>query len=234
MLLVTCYYLTMTILIVEDENSIREVEAAYLKQQGYKILEADTGSKALNLFKNNQIDLVVLDINLPEMDGITVCKRIREKSNVPIIMVTARIQDIDELIGLEVGADDYIKKPFNPSVLVARIKNILKRINGNKIENKIISIDPEKMQVRVKSQKVELTATEFNILYTLVKNPGKVFERYEIIDKAYDGGFSQDILDRTVDVHVKNLRKKLAVEPDLPEFILTVIGKGYKFNEDIK
>jgi two-component system alkaline phosphatase synthesis response regulator PhoP len=235
MLLVTYYQLIdMNILIVEDENSIREVEAAYLKKNGYNIIEADTGRKALDLFQKNDIDLIILDINIPEIDGITVCRKIRETSTIPIIMVTARVQDIDELIGLECGADDYVKKPFNPAILVARVKTLFKRLSGTKFENEAISIDPEKMNVIVKDKKIDLTTTEFNILYTMAKSPGKVFTRYEIIDKAYDGGLSPDILDRTVDVHIKNLRKKMDVEPGLPEFILTVIGKGYKFNDEIK
>lgn len=224
----------MNILIVEDENPIREVETAYLKKEGYKVIEAEDGREALKKFNDEKIDLVVLDINLPEIDGITICKTIRDRSTVPIIMVTARVEDIDELIGLEVGADDYIKKPFSPKVLVARVKNILRRTNGETLKNSLLEIDPEKMMVKVKGEKIDLTTTEFNILYTMFKSPGKVFERYEIIDRSYDNAFSEDILDRTVDVHIKNIRKKMkAIDPE-NEYIMTVVGKGYKFNEEIK
>lgn len=223
----------MNILIVEDENSIREIESAYLKKAGFNIYEAETGTKALSIFEKSNIDLIILDINIPEIDGITVCRRIRVKSNVPIIMVTARVEDQDELIGLDCGADDYIKKPFNPSVLVARTKALLKRSNSNILSNEYLSINEEKQQVKVKNILIDLTTTEFNILVALFKNPGKVFDRENIIVKAYNDFGSSDILDRTVDVHIKNIRKKLKVEPGLPEFILTVIGKGYKFNDSL-
>lgn len=223
----------MKVLIVEDENSIREVETAYLSHEGFETVEAKDGKEALEKFSKGKFDLVILDINLPEVNGIAVCKQIRETSNVPIIMVTARVEDIDELVGFECGADDYIRKPFTPSILIARVKSLLKRISGSKLENKYLSIDPEKMTIQVADQNIEVTTTEFNILYTLMKNPGKVFTRYEIIDRAYDNSFDTDILDRTVDVHVKNLRKKLNVTKDLPEFVLTVIGKGYKFNDSL-
>lgn len=223
----------MNILVIEDENSIREIETAYLQKAGYTIYEAETGTKALSIFEKTNIELVILDINIPEIDGITVCKTIRSKSQVPIIMVTARTEDADELIGLECGADDYIKKPFNPTVLVARVKALLKRTHSTTLSNQYITIDPEKQQVKVNNKLIELTTTEFNILITLFKNPGKVFNRENIILKAYNDFDSSDILDRTVDVHIKNIRRKLKVEDDLPEFILTVIGKGYKFNDTL-
>ncbi|CAG1023220.1 Transcriptional regulatory protein SrrA [Patescibacteria group bacterium] len=223
----------MNILIAEDEHNIRDVESAYLQKAGFNIIEAETGTKALSIFESSNIDLVVLDINLPEIDGITVCKRIRNRSKIPIIMVTARITDSDELIGLGCGADDYIKKPFNPSILVARVKALLKRSNGETLNNKYISIDPDKQQVKVNNKLVELTTTEFNILLTMFKSPGRVFNREDIILKAYNDFDTGDILDRTVDVHIKNIRKKLKVEASLPEFILTVIGKGYKFNDNL-
>lgn len=223
----------MNILVVEDENSIREIETAYLKKAGFNVFEADNGAKALSLFEKLNIELVVLDINIPGIDGITVCKRIRSKSNIPIIMVTARVEDQDELIGLECGADDYLKKPFNPAILVARVKSLLKRTSNAVLANKYMQIDEEKQQVKVMEKLIELTTTEFNILTTLFKNPGKVFDRENIILKAYNDFGSSDILDRTVDVHIKNIRKKLKVTEDLPEFILTVIGKGYKFNDSL-
>lgn len=223
----------MNVLIVEDENSIREVEAAYLRHDGFNIFEAEDGEKGLEIFSKNKFDLVILDINLPKINGIAVCKKIRETSNVPIIMVTARVQDVDELVGFECGADDYIRKPFTPSIFLARVKSLLKRTEGNLIENKYLSIQPESMTVKVMDQKIELTTTEFNILYTLMRNAGKVFTRYQLIERSYEDKADLEILERTVDVHIKNIRKKIHVKEELPEFIVTVIGKGYKFNENL-
>lgn len=223
----------MKVLVVEDENSIREVTAAYLTQAGFKVYEAETGDLALDLFKINKPDLVVLDINLPGRDGISVCKEIRRTSMIPIIMLTARVQEIDELVGLESGADDYVKKPFSPAVLVMRVKNLLKRRIGENIKNKFLKIDPDKMSVEVKKKKISFTTTEFNLLHVLASNPGKVYTRYELIENAFPQKVDVEILDRTVDAHIKNLRKKLSISKDLPEFIITMIGKGYKFNEEL-
>ncbi|MEI7604405.1 MAG: response regulator transcription factor [bacterium] len=219
----------MKILIVEDESSIREFEAAYLQKAGYETDEAENGEDAIDMFYDNKYDMVLLDINLPRKDGIEVCKSIRRKSNLPIIMVTAKVEEIDELVGLEVGADDYIKKPFSPAILVARVNNLLRRNGDVILENKIMSIDPEKVLVTVKNKEINLTTTEFNILYTLARTPGKVFSRNQILDKSYD--LPSDVFDRTVDAHIKNIRKKLKVDDSIPDIILTVIGKGYKFNE---
>lgn len=222
----------MTVLVVEDEPLIRESQVAYLKNEGFKVIEAETGTKALSIFKKETIDCLVLDLNIPGIDGISLCKEIRKSSNVPIIMVTARISDADELLGLNIGADDYLKKPFNPKVLVARVNTILKR-KKEFIKSKYIDIDPEKQIVYVKGKQIELTSTEFSILNTLFKNPGKVFNREEMLLKAYPDYKGNDILDRTIDVHIKNIRKKLKIYKNLPEFILTAIGKGYKFNENL-
>lgn len=222
----------MKILVVEDESSIREVISAYLRKEKFEVYEASSGTRALELFNFHKFDLVLLDLNLPGIDGIEVCKRIRLNSNVPIIMVTARIQDIDELTGLNIGADDYIKKPFNPSVLVARVRAVLKRndttevlIRGN------IEINPATCVVTVKSNAVELTSTEFNIIHLLASNPGRVYNRDEIIDRAYSKDFASEILDRTIDVHIKNIRKKIKNAGEDGEIVKTVVGKGYKFNE---
>ncbi|MCA9385677.1 response regulator transcription factor [Candidatus Dojkabacteria bacterium] len=218
----------MNILVVEDEKSIREVEAAYLKQQGYTVFEAQDGEEALEVFADKSIDLIILDLNLPSIDGIEVCRKIRNKSLVPIIMVTARIEEIDELVGLETGADDYIKKPFSPAILIARVKSALRRVDEGIVEEMDLHIDPEKMLVEKEGKKISFTTTQFNILYTLVKNPGKVFTREEILDRAYDDSLPPDVLDRTVDAHIKSIRKKL---DDKQKYIHTVIGKGYKFGE---
>ncbi len=223
----------MKILIVEDEDTIREVEKAYLQREDYEIVEAQDGEKALELLRSEKFDLVVLDLNLPKVDGITVCKSLRRFSNIPVIMVTARVEEIDEIIGLEIGADDYIKKPFSPSILVARVQNLLRRIASKSIKIADLEIDPDKMKVIKGKKEIELTTTQFNILYTLANAPGKVFTREEIMDKSYEDFLARDILDRTIDAHIKALRKAVESEPKNPHYILTVIGKGYKFSENI-
>lgn len=219
----------MKILIVEDEESIREIEKAYLKRAGYTVLEAEDGEKALSIFKQEKVDLVILDLNLPKLDGIEVCKRIRVTSQVPVIMVTARVEEMDELIGLEIGADDYLKKPFSPSILLARVSSLLRRTAGNVIEIDDMRIDPQKMEVTMKDTVLKLTTTQFNILHLLASNPGRVFERDEILDKAYSDKLSSDILDRTIDAHIKSIRKLVEEDPTNPQRIVTIIGKGYKY-----
>lgn len=224
----------MKVLVVEDEDTIREVEAAYLKRAGFTVVEACDGEEALNHFKKEKFDLVLLDLNLPKLDGIEICKEIRKTSIVPIIMATARVDEIDEIVGLEIGADDYIKKPFSPSVLIARVQSLLRRAGTESIKIKDLEIDPERMLVIKNDKEITLTTTQFNILYTLSKRPGKVFTRDEILDKAYDETLPKDVLDRTVDAHIKSIRKNIEKDPKKPKYILTVIGKGYKFSDELK
>lgn len=220
----------MKILLVEDEDLIREFEVAYLKKAGYEVIEAKDGKEALDLWYKDKYDLVVLDLNLPYIDGITVCKKIRAKSQLPIIMVTARAEEIDELLGLEIGADDYIKKPFSPAVLTARVKVLLRRNEAHTITIEDLIINPETMMVTLKDKEVRLTVTQFNILYTLAKSPGVVFTRNQILDKAYtNDSLPPDILDRTIDAHIKSIRKALEKDHADPKYIVTVIGRGYKF-----
>ncbi len=223
----------MKILIVEDESTIREVETAYLKQAGFVVHEALDGEQALSIFNKEKIDLVVLDINLPKKNGLEVCKEIRKTSQVPIIMVTARVEEIDEIIGLETGADDYLKKPFSPSVLVARVRALTRRVEDGVLQIGGLKIDPEKMVVIKKEEKILLTTTQFNILYTLAKNKGRVYTRDEILDRAYDSYLPPDVLDRTIDAHIKGIRKKIEDDTKVPRYILTVVGKGYKFNDEV-
>ena len=222
----------MKILVVEDEDTIREVEKAYLVRAGFTVLEAVDGNEAIEVFNKNKPDLILLDLNLPVKDGIEVCKEIRTKSNIPVIMATARVEEIEEIIGLEVGADDYIKKPFSPSVLVARVQSLLRRAGSEKLEIKDLVIDPERMLVLRNDSKINLTTTQFNILYTLASRPGKVFTRDEILDKAYDETLPKDVLDRTVDAHIKSIRRVLEDNPKKPKYVLTVIGRGYKFSDE--
>lgn len=224
----------MKILIVEDEESIREVEKAYLARAGYSVDEASDGEIAIEKFKNEKYDLVVLDLNLPKKDGIEVCKEIRKSSNIPILMVTARVEEIDEIIGLEIGADDYLKKPFSPNILVARVQALLRRMETKVIEIENLIIDPEKMLVEVNGKKAECTTTQFNILYLLAATPGKVFTREQIIERSNDETIPKDVLDRTIDAHIKSIRKLIEEDTKNPKYILTVIGKGYKFNDELK
>jgi len=224
----------MKILLIEDEDTIREVEKAYLTRAGYDVIEAVDGIKAIEEFKKNKVDLIVLDLNLPGKDGIEICKEIRKNSQVPIIMVTARVEEIDEIIGLEIGADDYLKKPFFPNILVARVQALLRRTGDDSVSFNGITIDPSRMVIIKDGEKINLTTTQFNILYTLAKNPGKVFTREDILEKSYSDSISRDILDRTVDAHIKSIRKAIEDDPKDPKYILTVIGRGYKFNDEIQ
>jgi DNA-binding response OmpR family regulator len=221
----------MKILLVEDETTIREVEKLYLERTGYTVATATDGEEALTKFTAD-IDIVLLDINLPKKDGITVCREIRAKSQVPIIMITARVEEIDELVGLEIGADDYIKKPFSPQVMLARVQAVLRRREQKEVKVKDLLINPEKMHVTKDTKRVLLTTTQFNILYTMASNPGKVYSRNEILEQGYGTSIAPDVLDRTVDAHIKSIRKAIEKQPNRPEYILTVIGKGYKFNDE--
>ncbi len=221
------------VLVVEDEESIREVEVAYLKRAGFQVFEADNGKTGMDIFKNNNIDLVVLDLNLPEMNGLDFCKQIRDVGNTPIVMVTARVSEIEEIIGFEYGADDYIKKPFSGNILVARVRNLLKYKDKQILKFGNLEIDPGKITVKKDGKSVNLTSTQFNILYTLANDPGMVFSRESIISNSYNDSVSPDILDRTIDAHIKSIRGKIEDDSSKPKYILTVIGKGYKANENI-
>jgi len=221
----------MKILLVEDEQAIREVEKAYLEREGYDVVEVENGAEAMEVFFRDHFGLVVLDLNLPGINGIEVCRKIREASTLPIIMVTARVEEIDELLGLEIGADDYIKKPFSPAVLVARVNTLVRRIGNGEIRAGDLVINPEHMTVVRNEIHIPLTTTQFNILYLLARERGKVFTREMLLDRAYDSDFVKDIFDRTIDAHIKAIRKALGDNPLQPRYIETVIGKGYKFVE---
>jgi len=223
------------ILIVEDDSEIRQIEKDYLEKEGYVVVEAEDGDEALPVFRNENPDIVILDLNLPYKDGTEVCKELRNLSGVPIILVTARTKEADELIGLEVGADDYIKKPFSPRILVARVKALLKRPEYESGQSLLqigdLEIDLEKQLVKKKGQSVNLTAVQFNILALIAKNTGRVFSRNELIEGSYDTYDFPDIFDRTIDSHIKNLRKQIEDDTKNPQYILTVRGKGYKFTD---
>jgi two-component system OmpR family response regulator len=220
------------ILVVDDERKIVDIVKAYLEKEGFKVAVAYDGKAALDMAKSQAPDLIVLDLMLPEISGWDVCRTLRAESNVPIIMLTARDEDTDKIVGLELGADDYVTKPFNPKELVSRVKAVLRRAEGAAVKKKIIefadlSIDLERHEVRRGDRLVELTPTEFELLRVLAESPGRVYSRMQLLDKvqgdAYEG------YERTIDSHIKNLRRKVEADPDQPRYVLTVRGIGYKF-----
>lgn len=220
----------MKVLIVEDEQPIREVIKKYLQLAGFSVEEAGSGEVAILKF-NNSVDLVILDLNLPNRDGLAVCQAIRKKSKVPIIMVTARTEEIDELKGLSLGADDYIKKPFSPKVLVARVKSMLRRAETSPTKTGDLAIDKDKMTVRKAGQNILLTTTQFKILQTLIRQPGKVFTREELLSSGEEKKLKL-AMERTIDAHIKAIRKLIEDDPQNPKYIKTVIGTGYKYNNE--
>lgn len=222
------------ILVVDDEKKLVNVLRSYLEQASFDVLTAHDGKNALTSFRREKPNLVLLDLNLPEMDGLDVARTIRKESNVPIIMLTARVDETDRLIGLELGADDYVLKPFSPREVVARVRAVLRRVEGETAAVEMlrageIEIDLRKHAVTVQREPVELTPTEFALLVALMKNPGRAFTRMQILDlvqgEAYEG------YERTIDAHIKNLRQKLGDDPKQPRYLLTVFGIGYKFAE---
>jgi DNA-binding response OmpR family regulator len=223
------------VLIVDDELKIVSTVRAYLERDGYTVLTAGNGRTALDVFRRENPDLIILDLMLPEIDGLEVCRQVRRTSNVPIIMLTARQEDADKLIGLEIGADDYVTKPFSPRELAARVKVILRRAKpgptaaSSRMEVGGLVVDEDRFEASCHGQPVPLTATEFKILAALVRNAGLVLSRGKLLDllgEDYEG------YERTIDAHVKNLRRKLReVNISSPCSITTVQGVGYKFQE---
>jgi DNA-binding response OmpR family regulator len=222
------------ILIVEDDPQIRKIESDYLKTAGYDVVVAADGIQGELMASTQQPDLIILDLNLPGKDGVEVCKKVRKGSGIPILMVTARTKEIDELIGLEVGADDYIKKPFSPKIMVARVKSLLKRA-GSESEPVIINVldlmfDLQNYVLKRNDDLINLTKVQFDILSTLVMNKGKVMKRDQLMDNGYKSDIPPEIFDRTIDAHIKNIRKALGDDPKDPKYISTIRGVGYKFN----
>lgn len=225
-----------TILVVDDEPKIVRLARDYLEHSGYRVVTAGDGQMALDAVRQSRPDLVVLDLNLPGMDGLEVCRRIRSASDVPIIMLTARVEETDRLIGLELGADDYITKPFSPRELVARTRAVLRRTGGESRQRDIIrvgelEIDLAGHRVSRAGESIHLTPIEFNILTTLVQQQGRTFSRGQLLDRLH--GVTYESYDRSVDSHVKNLRRKLEPDPSKPVYVLTVYGVGYRFNDEV-
>ena len=222
------------ILVVEDELKIARLVRDYLQQAGFDVVEAADGRSALTLARAERPDMIVLDLGLPEMDGLDVTRRLRANSAVPIIMLTARSEESDRIVGLELGADDYIVKPFSPKELVARIRAVLRRADatlggGEVLRAGPVEVDLPKRRVTVGGDDVELTATEFDLLVTLARHPGRIYTRAQLLDAIH--GVSFDSYERSVDAHIKNLRRKLEEDPRRPGLILTVYGVGYKLSD---
>ena len=222
------------ILVVDDEPRIVEIARDYLERAGYRVTTASSGTDALASARTRRPDLIVLDLGLPNMDGFDVTRAVRKDSNVPIIMLTARVDESDKIAGLELGADDYVTKPFSPKVLVARVRAVFRRIDaaaerGDVVRVGDVTLDKGRMQVTVAGQSIDLTATEFELLATLARQPGRVFTRAQLLDAVH--GVQVESFDRAIDAHVKNLRRKLEPDPRNPRYVLTVHGVGYKFTD---
>lgn len=221
-----------TILIVEDEDILREIVKDYLLNEGYEVLEAKDGIQALSIFEENEVDLLILDIMLPELDGWSVCRRIRKTSNVPIIMLTARVDEDDTLLGFELGADDYVTKPYSPPILLARVKRLVEsrysstvsKSNEDTLTRSGVHVHFPSRTVTVDGEDINLTYTEFEILTYLMQNQGIIISREQLITKIWGYEFAGD--DRTVNSHIRNLRNKLG---DKASCIVTVVRSGYKF-----
>ncbi|ATY84676.1 DNA-binding response regulator [Kyrpidia spormannii] len=223
-----------TLLLVDDEPRVLDVMATFLQGEGFRIVTAQTGREALEVFQKHQPDLVVLDWMLPEMSGLDVCRELRRMGSVGIIMVTARTEEADKIVGLEVGADDYITKPFSLRELAARIRSVLRRTQGGGDEPSVLrrgdlTIDETKFRVWKGDQEIVLTPTEFKILVTLASRPGTVYSRLQLLQSALGETYLN--YERTVDTHVSHLRKKIEDDPAEPRYIQTVYGVGYRFGE---
>ena len=227
-----------TILLVDDEDAVRTVLAFPLEKDGYSVVQAGDGEEALRKFAEQPVDLVVLDIMLPRLDGLEVCKRLRATSTVPIIMLTARDDELDKVLGLELGADDYITKPFSIREFRSRVRALLRRARqphvpagevAEVIQTDGLVIDVARRAVTVRDVPVQLTYVEFELLRTLAATPGRVFSRRMLLESLWKSADYRD--PRTIDVHVRHLREKLEAEPRSPEYILTVRGVGYRFRD---
>jgi DNA-binding response OmpR family regulator len=227
-----------TILLVDDEDSVQKLLTYPLEREGFRVLQARDGDEALSKFRSEQVDLVVLDVMLPKLDGLEVCKRLRAESMVPIIMLTARDDELDKVLGLELGADDYITKPFSIREFRSRVRALLRRATAPRQtslpDEEVISvdglrIDVARRSVEVRAEPVQLTYVEFELLRTLAAHPGRVYSRRMLLEALWGGADYRE--PRTIDVHVRHLREKLERDPREPEYILTVRGVGYRFRD---
>jgi len=222
------------ILVVDDDTKTVDLVRLYLERDGHSVITAYDGPSALTSFRQNQPNLVVLDVMLPGLNGVEVCRILRSESDVPIIMLTARTRDEDKLTGLDTGADDYVTKPFSPGELAARVRAIFRRLPAERgpaeIRYGAFYLNYPKREVQLNGKKLALTSVEFKILAAFLREPGRVFDRVEIIDKAF--GYDFESFDRAIDVHIFNLRRKIEPDPKHPRYIKTIYGAGYKLSEE--
>jgi two-component system alkaline phosphatase synthesis response regulator PhoP len=222
------------VLVVDDETAIRELVEYHLSREGFQVAAEDNGQRAVERAIREPFDLVILDVMLPGVSGLDACRAIRQSTDVPIIMLTARKDEVDRVLGLELGADDYVTKPFSPRELIARVKAILRRTQKTRddsgdIRYQDLEVDVARRSVKVAERPVNLTFTEFELLTILARNPGRAFTRDELLIRVWGEDFYGD--SRTVDVHVRHLREKLGEDPQKPRFIETVRGVGYRFSD---
>jgi DNA-binding response OmpR family regulator len=228
--------MSQLILVVDDEASLVNVVRGYLEQAGFQVVTASNGREALFAAREHQPDLIILDLMMPVMDGFTFIREYQREGTTPIIALTARMDEMDKVLGLEMGADDYITKPFSPRELVARVRALLRRAGSPQSESNLLRagdlvLNRDARFVVVDGQEWELTPMEFGLLETLMSNPGRAFSRMELLERTQ--GFAYDGYERTVDVHIKNLRKKIEEDPGNPNYVLTVFGVGYRFNSNL-
>ncbi|NNF64661.1 MAG: response regulator transcription factor [Acidimicrobiia bacterium] len=221
-----------TVLVVDDELKITRLVRDYLHQAGFSVLTAADGQSALAVARSEKPDMIVLDLGLPGLDGLDVTRALRATSDVPIIMLTARTEESDRIVGLELGADDYLTKPFSPKELVARVRAVLRRVDASVEAPSIIralglTIDSEKRLVMVDDRLVDLTPTEYDLLTHLARSPGRVFTRAQLLDALH--GVTFESYERAIDAHIKNVRRKIESDPANPKYVLTVYGVGYKY-----
>lgn len=227
------------VLVVDDEREIRDAIEIYLKSEGLKVIKAKDGLEALDILENNKVHLIILDIMMPNLDGIRTCMRIRENNNIPVIMLSAKSEDRDKVLGLNIGADDYITKPFNSLELIARVKSQLRRYErpldlSNQSKNKNISInglviDENSKSIFIDGEEIRLTAKEYKILQLLASNPGRVFSIKEIYEQVWEEPFYRS--ENTVTVHIRRIREKIEIDPKEPRYIKVVWGIGYKMEK---
>jgi DNA-binding response OmpR family regulator len=224
-----------TILVVDDDHKLISLLEMYLKREGFRVIAAHDGAEALDLFARRRPDFIILDLLLPQIDGISVCRQIRQTSHVPILMLTAKVEEADKIVGLQVGADDYVSKPFSPRELVARVRAILRRAGAHELPVSRLArgsllMDFDRYEVFVDGREVQLTTSEFKLLRTLMESPGRVFTRDQLLATIYASNEAV-VVDRAIDVHIGRLREKLGDDPAEPRFIQTIRGVGYKLRE---
>ena len=226
--------MSRTILVVDDEPRIVDLARDYLEHAGFRVITASEGRAALDVVRHDRPDLVVLDLGLPGLDGLDVTRELRRDGSIPIVMVTARDDELDKLLGLELGADDYVTKPFSPRELVARVRAVLRRSERppelrERIDVGELALDLPRLRTTVAGRPIDLTATEFQLLATMAREPGRVFTRSQLLDAVH--GVAFDSYERAIDAHIKNIRRKLEPDPARPRIVETVYGVGYRVAE---